>query len=72
MATTSAAATMAAAMQRIKNRTVDRSAAELASEETLLVDLRKPKERGPPSRSPDDRPAGGVPLSRLGRANETR
>jgi rhodanese-related sulfurtransferase len=39
------AAMVAAAKQRIENLTVDQAVAELASGETLLVDLREPEER---------------------------
>jgi rhodanese-related sulfurtransferase len=45
MAATTAAAMVAAAKQRVENLAVDQTAAELASGETLLVDLREPEER---------------------------
>jgi rhodanese-related sulfurtransferase len=45
METTTAAAMVAAAKQRVENLTVDQTAVELASAETLLVDLREPEER---------------------------
>jgi rhodanese-related sulfurtransferase len=45
MATTTAAAMVAAAKQQIDNLTVDQAASELADGETLLVDLREPEER---------------------------
>jgi rhodanese-related sulfurtransferase len=45
METTTAAAMVAAAKQRVENLTVDQTAAELSGAETLLVDLREPEER---------------------------
>lgn len=61
MAATTAAAMAAAAGQLVENLTVDRTAAELASGETLLVDLREPQERAQDGVIPGaDRAARGM------------
>ena len=45
METTTAAAMVAAAKQRIENLTVEQTASELAGGDALLVDVREPEER---------------------------